>query len=416
MKKKLVILGLLAVLLSVFALSVQAGMLSPAIGVMQKECGMIKTGVGSNTVSFSKEDFKTVFGESEPLGIVITELPALSDGVLKLGVLDVYEGQIIAGNALGALRFVPASAGKTATFGFLPYGESYAEDFVCTVYMLDALNFAPTAKADTLSALEEVPVYASLSAEDPDGDAVTFLLEKAPENGTLTLNTDGTYCYTAQEGAAGEDRFSYVAVDPYGNRSAPYEVVITTEKNTRGIVYHDLFAAKEAHAAVLLAENDAFIGEKIGSAWYFHPEKTVTRGEFLIMAMKMNDMDPALFAARDSAFADKESFSETEERYIAAARALGIVQGMDTEEGRCFKQDEPITSAQASTIISRIAGLYGVDLGDAVPVSAEAEVSDEGMALLASVGLAAGEGRDTQITRADAAGLLYQLSLKTGEN
>lgn len=414
MKKKLGILGCVIAFFAFFAASVHAaGLLSPAIEVLQEDCAVLKTGVGKNTVSFSEEDFLPVFGESEFLGIVVTELPSLSDGVLKLGALDVKDGQIVSRNAIKALRFVPSEAGKTATFGFLPYGQTYEKDFVCTVYMLDSLNFAPTAEASSLAAVEDIPVYARLSANDPEGDEITYLLIETPKKGKLTWNRDGSYCYTAYEGSSGEDSFSYVAVDPYGNRSEEAIVTVHTEENARGIVYADMKNAKEAHSAVLLASKDAFIGEKIGEEWYFYPEKTVTRGEFLVMAMKMNDIDIDLLAANESGFADSKDFSAAENKYIATAARLGIVVGMDTEQGRCFCPDEAITSVQASTIISRIAKLDGLALADAVLASAEsgAEISDEGMAMLSAVGLAVSENRDAVITRADAAELLYQLSL-----
>lgn len=418
MKKKLGILVCALLAFALLALSVQAaGALSPAMGILQEECTVIKTGVGKNTVTFTEEDFGVVFGESEFLGIVITELPSLSDGVLKLGVLDVSEGQIVAKNALRALRFIPSDAGKTASFGFKPYGRAYENDFICTVYMLDSLNFAPTASTGVLFAVEEIPVYATLGAEDPEGDEITYLLESAPEKGTLRLERDGSYSYTADKGAVGKDRFIYVAVDPYGNRSAPTEVIVNTQKNESGIVYIDMQDAREASSAVLLAAKDAFVGEKIGDHWYFHPEKTVTRGEFLVMAMKMNDIDVNLLAADASGFADSADFSPSENKYIATAARLGIVFGIDTEEGRCFCPDEAITSAQASTMITRIARLKGSTLADAVLASVDTgeEVSDEGMAMLSEAGLVASEERNAVITRADAAALLYQLSL-TGEH
>ncbi len=417
MKKKIGIFGMILAIFVLFSLSVSAaGMLSPAIGVLQEDHMVVKTGVGKNTVSFAGEDFEKYFEGNDVKGIVITSLPALSDGVLKLGALDVAKGQIIAGDAISALRFVPADENKTATFSFLPYGSSYEKDFVCTVYMLDSLNFAPESASHSLSTLENIPVYAAVSAEDPDGDMLTYEVVTWPTEGTLDFSSDGSYCYTPNVGKTGEDRFSYVAIDPYGNRSEVSEVKISTAKSTRNGVYSDMKTGQNALSAAVLAEKGAFIGEKVGSSWYFHPDLTVTRGEFLMMAMKMNDIEPALFAQNESGFADSASFSEAENEYITAAVKLGIVCGMDTEEGRCYKPDEVITSAQASTIISRIAGLRGLSFAGAVLVSAEAEVSDEGMAMLQEVGLAVEGERDHELTRADAAGLLYQFSLKTEKN
>ena len=220
--KKLGIFGCVLVFSLMLAMSVQAaGLLSPAIDVLQEDCAVLKTGVGKNTVTFSEEDFLSVFGESEFLGIVVTELPSLSDGVLKLGAVDVGEGQIIAKNAIKALRFIPAEAGKTASFGFLPYGKSYENDFICTVYMLDSLNFAPTANGGTLSAVEGIPVYAAVSADDPDGDMLTYRLEEAPKKGRLTLSLDGSYRYIANAGAEGEDSFTYVLSTPTATAPSP---------------------------------------------------------------------------------------------------------------------------------------------------------------------------------------------------
>ncbi len=414
MKKIFSILCCVIMLLSIFAATVYAGALSPGIEVLQNDCAVLKTGVGINTVSFSEEDFLTVFGESDFLGIVITKLPSLSDGVLKLGSVDVGKGQIISKNAVNALRFIPNGPGKTASFGFLPYGKGYEHDFVCTVYMLDRLNFAPTANTQTLSAIEGIPIYGQLSAKDPEQDHLTYKLETPPENGTLLLHTDGSYCYTPHPNRIGKDHFAYTASDPYGNRSEPAEVTIDTEKNTSGIVYADMQNDKNLHSAVVLASNHALIGEKIGSQWYFYPEKTVTRGEFLMMAMKMNGIETELLSADDSGFADSAGFTKTENDYISAAADLGIVMGIDTENGRCFLPDEPITSLQASTIISRIAGLCGYRFADAVLACAEPgkELSDQGLAMMTSAGFVIPEDSSSPVTRADAAQLLFQLSMQ----
>ncbi|MBQ9747328.1 MAG: hypothetical protein IJV98_00950 [Clostridia bacterium] len=410
--KKLGIFVCCAVLVLLCAVPVcAAGALSPALALLQEECAVCKTGVGVNTVSFCEEDFLAVFGEDDVRGVVITRLPDERDGTLMLGASRVTQGQTVARESLAALRFIPAEAGRTASFGFLPYGRAYERDFVCTVYMLDALNFSPRASASSLVAVENVPVYATLTAEDPDGDALTYRVVDAPFSGTLTLSADGSYCYVPS--GTSQDRFTYVALDPYGNCSAPATVTVDVVKNKSGIVYADMQDARDAMPAVMLAESGAFVGERVGDTWYFHPDKTVTRGEFLMMAMKMNGIEADLLAPCDAGFADSASFTATEDKYISAAARLGIVVGIETEDGRCFCPDEPITSVQASTVISRIARLGGAALADAVLASADvaAEVSDEGLSMLREVGLACETERNAPLTRADAASLLYTLSL-----
>lgn len=374
---------------------------------------MVKTGVGTNTVSFSAEDFTSVLGDGDFRGIVIQSLPDPADGVLQLGMNDVAEGQTIEKNMLEALRFIPAEPGKTAVFDFIPCETDYEKPFVCTVYMLDTLNFAPTAQPCAIAAKESISVYGSLSATDPDGDELTYHVAVQPKNGKLTLSDDGSYVYTASTASA--DSFSYYVCDRYGNRSENASVSIETTPNKSGIVYADLKQSECALPAAVLAEKGAFIGEKLGDEWIFSPEKTVTRADFLMMAMRMCDMDTTLISANRSGFADSDTFTASQNRYISAAARMGLVIGLDTESGRCFCPNEPITSEQASTLLGRIAEYKQLSFGRSVAASIDEEgvISDDGIAMLASVGLVAGEDRKTALTRADVARILYTLTEKS---
>ena len=114
--KKIGFFGLLIFWLLCMGVTANAAMLSPAISVMQEDVEMVKTGVGTNTVSFSTEDFASVLGDGDFRGVVIRSLPDPADGVLKLGITDVTEGQTIEKHMLEALRFIPAAQGKTAVF------------------------------------------------------------------------------------------------------------------------------------------------------------------------------------------------------------------------------------------------------------------------------------------------------------
>ena len=108
MKKVGITFFILSILLCFGITASAAGILSPAISVMQEEVGMIKTGVGTNTVSFTAADFENALGSTDFTAVEITSLPAVSDGVLKLGAVDVTPGQVIPYAALAALRFLPA--------------------------------------------------------------------------------------------------------------------------------------------------------------------------------------------------------------------------------------------------------------------------------------------------------------------
>lgn len=412
--KKIGFFGLLIFWLLCMGMTVSAAMLSPAITVMQDDFEMVKTGVGTNTVSFSQEDFTKLLGSTSFSGIMIQKLPDPSDGVLKLGMRDISEGQTVEKDMLEALRFLPAEAGKTAVFDFLPIGSDYENPFVCTVYMLDTLNFAPTAQPCVISAKENISVYGTLSAKDPDGDEITYHTATTPKNGTLTLSEDGAFIYTAKANGASTDSFSYYVCDRYGNCSEAAVVSINTTPNQSGVIYTDLEKNECALSATVLAEKGAFIGEKLGDEWTFSPEKTVSRADFLMMAMKMCDIDTTLLSANQSGFADCNTFTATQNRYIATAAGMGLVIGLNTENGRCFCPNEPITSEQAATLLGRIAQYKELSFGRSVTASIDEEgvISDDGLAMLASVGLVIGGDRKTELTRADVAKLLYTMTEK----
>jgi hypothetical protein len=412
--KKIGFFGLLIFWLLCMGITVSASPLSPAITVMQEDFEMIKTGVGSNTVSFSQEDFEKLLGNNGFSGIVIQSIPNPSDGILKLGSQDITEGQQIEKTMLAALRFIPAEPGKTATFHFMPCATEYESPFVCTIYMLDTLNFAPSAQPCAVSAKENIAVYGSLSAKDPDGDAITYHIASAPEYGDLLLSENGSYVYTAKQIGVSADSFSYYVRDQYGNCSEVAVVSIQTTANKSGIIYADLEKNECALPAAVLAEKGAFVGEKLGDEWTFSPEQTVTRADFLMMAMKMCDIDTSLLSANQSGFADSDTFSVTQNRYIATATGMGLVIGLDTENGRCFCPNDPITSEQAATLLGRIAEYKELSFGKSVAASIDTQgvISDDGIAMLASVGLIVSEDRKTELTRADVAKLLYTMTEK----
>lgn len=54
---------------------------------------------------------------------------------------------------------------------------------------------------------------------DPDGDDLTVASSpvKSPTNGSLTLNTDGSFTYTSEQDFTGEDSFTYEVADGNGN-------------------------------------------------------------------------------------------------------------------------------------------------------------------------------------------------------
>ena len=84
---------------------------------------------------------------------------------------------------------------------------------------------------------EEATLNSQVAALDPEGEAVTVILLDDVDHGTLTLNDDGSYSYTADDNYFGQDSFSFRAEDPGGLSSGETWVTITvTNVNDRPTV------------------------------------------------------------------------------------------------------------------------------------------------------------------------------------
>lgn len=72
----------------------------------------------------------------------------------------------------------------------------------------------PDALDDAVSAVEDVPTTGNVLTNDDDGGAaVSAHLWRAPVNGTIVLNADGSFTYTPNANFHGTDTFVYRAVD-----------------------------------------------------------------------------------------------------------------------------------------------------------------------------------------------------------
>src|SRR6056297_1774442 len=92
-------------------------------------------------------------------------------------------------------------------------------------------NDAPVASDDTVSTDEDTDITdgdVSSEASDADGDALTFSVESGdePENGTVTMNADGTYTYTPSADFNGTDSFTYTVSDGIETDTATVTVTV----------------------------------------------------------------------------------------------------------------------------------------------------------------------------------------------
>ena len=188
------------------------------------------------------------------------------------------------------------------------------------------LAHAPEPENLQLETYRNTSVGGTLTAVDPEGEAVTFTLTTEPMKGTVELQEDGAFTYTPGENKKGKDYFGYKATDASGNVSQEATVIIRIKKQKSGVAYDDLKGRGEARDAVLLAEAGVFRGECVAGHWLFDPERAVDRDEFLAMCLAAQG-SPTLQGVMTTGFGDDEAIEAWAKDYVSTARMHGAVQG-----------------------------------------------------------------------------------------
>ena len=149
---------------------------------------------------------------------------------------------------------------------------------------------------------------------------------------------------------------------------------------------------------------------KIGDQYYFEPDKSVSRSEFLAMALETAGR--GVTSVTMTGFCDDEAIPTWSKADAAAGVADGIVQGKMTDQGVAFQGEAPITVSEAATILNRVLDLGDVDLEtwyadrEAVPSWAAQAVGNMEAVSVLSAGSFGSDGLEEPITRADAAKML----------
>ncbi|MBQ8383137.1 MAG: S-layer homology domain-containing protein [Clostridia bacterium] len=385
--------------------------LSPALDVLATELTLTKTGLVSKEITFSALDFESLLGVGYLSSITVLTLPDPEVGTLYLETMPVMKNQVISRDSLSALKFVPATAEEAdCSFVFGTVSTSQPLALSCTLRLTDGLNFAPetdTVKTRDVSTLAGIPVYGKLTAADPEGDAVTYRVTAYPEKGTLRLidRAAGEFLYTPVEGYTGSDRFTYVAVDEYGNFSEEITVSLTVEETATAVNYCDMEGNRALLPAMRLAESGVMIGETIGASAYFHPEQTVTRAEFLAMTLCAVGVDVP--ESDDvTAFADDADIPDYLRRYVCYAVGRGYVTGNSADGTGYFEPNRAVTYAEAAVMLQSVLNLTAEGVTsvfaeeDTVPAWAESAVWAVAEAGLFPDGVFAS---DSVVNRADAA-------------
>ena len=342
-----------------------SAIVSPALNVLSKRNTLIKSGLVYSDIYFSEQDFKKCLGLSAVDSVKVSALPPESDGVLKLGTLQVAEGQTIRSEYLSVLRFVPANEQVHYTNCTFTHDDT---EIPCTLNLLDTVNYAPTLAAETsaIKTYRGVACYGNLVARDPEGDSLDFQVVEYPAHGILTL-TDGArgaYVYEPAAGYTGSDDFTVVVRDEYGNYSGTQTVSVHVGKSDTH------FTDVEGHwcenAAIALYDAGIATAVRYQNGLCFCPTDAVSREEFVTMVMKT--LGVSTLTDAETSFADNGGIAVEYRPYIATAQRMGYVGGREVDGALCFAPKDCITRAEAAVLINNV---FGYETDGAVSVFAD---------------------------------------------
>lgn len=419
--KKILSASLLFVILasSLFTV-IPSAQFGTGVEVVADGVSMIKTGLLGKKLTFSDGDFKSAFAITDFRSITVTKLPKSTEGTLLLAGRRVKEGQEIKRRNIASLVFVPASVEVTAASFSFKLSEGSGLETVCEMKFIDKINYAPKApdsKETSLSLMTqaEIPLFGKLSAIDPEGDDIEFIVVGYPKNGSVvfTDKTAGKYKYTPSPEFKGYDKFSYVARDEYGNYSGVMTVGIRVIERMSNEVFRDMENRPEYNAAVAISAMGIMSSKAVGDDLYFTPDENITKAEFVAMAMKAYGIKgdaPGAF----SFFDDNADIPVSLTPYVAKAQRMGIVDGDLTDGGLVFSPNRTITKYEAAMIMSRIIGANDNDeetnyLDEpSVPIFARSSVG-----AMVTLGIFDADGENTDytagVTKAEAAEYLYRM-------
>ena len=353
-----------------------------------------------------------VFSENEAFeGVYVASVPSQLDAEVSLGARTLRAGDVLDRSMLSQLLVLPAeNRDASCELVYCPIeGGEVQPSRALELSILTGKNEAPVCRDVKFETYKNIANTGVLSASDPEGDTLTYQLVKEPKRGTVDIASDGSFTYTPAQNKVGKDVFTYTATDSAGNVSNVANVTVKIVKPTDKAMYQDLAGDTLAYTAMWLKDRGVYTGKRIAGNLCFEPEGTLTRGEFLVMAMKLLGAEPES-ARLTSGFADESKTPAWMRPYIVSAFKSGMVSGVTSPDGMVFRPSSNLTRAEAAVMLQNIldlpqsqeAAVFSEDC--AVPVWAQASVS-----ALESAGISIPVTTSAEnLTRREAAELLYE--------
>ena len=360
---------------------------------------------------FSQDDFTSAAAD----GIFLTSVPQETLAAVRYGSRVLKAGDALTTEALGDLTLeAKCVTAQEVTIGYCTLSDGVLSGVQeLKLSILPKEDQPPTAEDGSLETYKNIAGSGTLSAADPEGKPLTYNLVKEPKRGSVELHEDGTFTYTPDKNKVGKDSFTYTVTDSGGNTSQEAKISIEILKPTDKATYADMDGDPDAFYAMWLKEAGLFTGATVGGNLCFEPEKTVSRGEFLVMVMKLVDAQ-ADETGLTSGFSDEAATPVWLQPYIVSALGSGMISGVSSEDGVVFRPEAALSRAEAAVMLQNVLQLPAPTAKtvfsetDAAAVPAWAA---DATAALSAAGISLGDTAQADaITRREVAKLLYEVS------
>lgn len=357
-----------------------------------------------STLCFTSQDFSQ---EETLSGICVLSLPETDKGTMLLGNRVLQAGDILTADQLSQVTFRPVgtSADKSASLSYLPVFHNHvAPETTMVISIRGKADQAPVAEDDALETYKNLTLDGKLKVSDPENEKLTFTVTRQPRRGEVTISDDGSFTYAPKKNKVGVDSFVFTATDEAGNVSREATVTIRVLRPTDSRQYTD--ANDCSFYAEWMKNTGIFTGEEVGGQICFCPDAEVSRGQFLVMAVKALKLPVEDYDVY-SAFA--ETYPGWVSGYMPAVLRCGLLNDLPS-----MAADEvsfPITGAEAAVILQNALQLIPPkDTLTNVDAISEAESNplawaQEAMETMAENGM---DISGDILTRGEAAKILYQ--------
>lgn len=166
------------------------------------------------------QDTKLIIA-SPDLGLLNNDEDPDGDGLTIIENTDAKNGAVDVGPD-GTFVYTPAEGFVGIdTFQYtVSDGQGGTKIGTVTINIL-AGNVAPDINNDVYSAVAGLPMSISAPGilendKDEDGDTLTVVDNTFPSNGQLSVDSDGSFVYTANDNFVGVDKFEYTVIDGFG--------------------------------------------------------------------------------------------------------------------------------------------------------------------------------------------------------